>query len=167
MFSLIRPFFEIAFFKRTPDTLPFGVNYLFWVLSISLLVSCLVMYVANALTVKHIVLFFSAFLVFAGLLYSFLSFLNKKERFLQTLSASVGADIAINLSIIPAVYATEVFPESSISFKLGGTAILLSLAWSVLVLAHILQAASELKYSDCLLFSVAINFIMLTLSYYL
>ena len=165
--NFIRPFFEIAFFRRSPDSLPSSETYVYQVLLIAVLVSCGFVYILERLSVRYLIFYAISIVCFAAFIYVLLTAVNKIERFKQTFVAGMGVDIVINVMMLPAAYSTIAFPEGSVAFNLGVVATLLSLVWAMGVLAFILRAATELKPVECIILAVSINMFMVILSNYI
>lgn len=163
----IRPFFEIAFFQRGPESLPSSERYVYQILLIAFIVSCAFVSIMDRLSARYLVVYAISILCFAAFIYFLLNVVNKPERFKQTFVAGLGVDIVINLMMIPAAYSTVAFPNDSLAYNLGVIATVLSLFWSVGILAFILHSATELKPIECIILAISINFLMLMLSSYI
>lgn len=167
MLDFIRPFFEIAFFKRGPETLPSSERYVYQVLTLAVLLSCVFVQVLGRFSTRYLLFYAASIICFAAFIYVLLSFVGKVERFKQTFVAGIGVDIAINIMMLPAAYSTTAFAESSLAFNLGVLATLLSLVWSVAILAEILHSSTELSRTECTVISISINLFMILLSSYI
>lgn len=164
MFNFLRPFFEIAFFQRSPETLPSDERYVYLTMLALTLVSVGIVHMLGRLSVSYLLVLLASFVIMAFILQQLLGYVKKTERFKQTFSAVLGTDMAINIMMLPAAYASITFPVESLSFQLGGTAILLSFVWSIGVLGHILHLATDLKRLDCNIIALCIKLFMLMLS---
>jgi len=164
MHSFFRPLFEIAFFKRSPASLPATTNYMVVLLVLTFFVAIVSVYISEIPNPNLIFKLIFLVSLSAAILYTILNYVNKKERFAQAFSAKLGANIVINILLLPAVYTITHSPENSLAFLLSSVGYLLSIGWSVAVYAYILREASELGKVECGLLAVSISLLMLLLS---
>jgi hypothetical protein len=143
MLKLFKPLIEIAFFKRGPEILPVFRSYTYLVIGLYLLITGLA-FIVSELPIAHyiptIVLSLSAY---ALLSITILSITKKQERIWQTFTALVGTDVIITILVLPAVFLLINFPSESAAFQLGQMSYILTMIWSVAVIAVILNAATE------------------------
>lgn len=96
--------------------------------------------------------------------YSVLAAMQRLARFVQTFSAIVGVAVIFNLMTWPVIM---VLADTSYSDEQRSSATLLFLAllgWEVLVKAHILRHALEMKMLGALALSFSLFFIVIALS---
>ena len=107
---------------------------------------------------------FLGFIVQLGFTWFILRALNRSARFLQTFCAFVGIGILFNLLSWPVFGA---FTDEAISESLKSSlslVFLLLISWEVLVKAHILRHALEMRMIGALALSFSLFFISVALS---
>ena len=161
--SVLRNLLALLFLKSAPQDLPY---------SLRLTMQLAVFYVFSGIVVLQstlnpddvyfgIILGFLVQLIFS---YTVLAALNHSARFLQTLSALLGAGMLFNILSWP-VFSVLADETSQDSIKATMSLLfLLLISWEVLVKAHIFKHALEMKMFGALALSFSLLFISLTLS---
>jgi hypothetical protein len=93
-------------------------------------------------------------LLIAGLLRVVLAMKGLQARFLQTASALFGCGVVINLATMPVQLMADQQDSGSLSGDLGVVLYLFLLLWALVVVAHILRHALEIRFVAGLLLSL-------------
>lgn len=143
MLKLFKPMFEIAFFKRGPDSLPANNAYLGLMLVAYIIATCVAYMIAKLPMRQLLPSLVLSVLAYGVLTYVPLNLAKKPERMRQTFAAFVGADVIITVLMFPALFLLVSFPQESLAYQLGQASFLMTIVWSIVVIAVILNDALE------------------------
>lgn len=140
MKALINYLVDLCLLRATPQDLPASNVLLVLFAAINVLVG--VAMVADARPALSAALFESAFSVvlMLGILYLGLKVMKKPNRFVQTGSALMGAELVLSLLTLPLISWSRQGASSE-----AGLLLLVLLTWSLVVLGHILRHAFDIK----------------------
>ena len=93
-----------------------------------------------------------------------LSSLNLRARFVQTVTALVGAGIIFNLLAWPVLYFADIENATDSAMQMLSLLVLMLISWEVLVTAHIYRNTLNTKMTQAVILSMALFFISLSLS---
>jgi hypothetical protein len=149
--------------KTAPEDLPYSSGLMNRIIFVYLVSGLVVQsgIVEPSLSISRMLLNLAIMVFFT---YVFLSSLELKARFVQTLSALVGVGIVFNLLAWPLLkqLGKEASPE-----PLAGIIpllVLLLMSWELLVTAHIYRHALNMKMGHAIILSLGLFFISITLS---
>jgi len=111
---------------------------------------------AANMIIDVVVIMFFTYIVFQAL--------NRKPRFIQSVSALLGVGILFHLLAWPVLMQQTVVDDVQMLSMAASLAMLLLISWNLLVTAHILKQAIESGMTNAILLSFALFFISMTLS---
>jgi hypothetical protein len=153
--AIVHFFIDLCLLRRAPQDLPAAQAVLGLVVGASLLGSMLLAITAGEKAVIGLLQGGLDVGLLLVLLFAILRQINKPARLLQTGTALIGADTLIGLlALLPLSLATAV-DESSSLLILAGILFLLLVVWGVLVTAHILRHAFEIRLSQGIFLAIA------------
>ncbi|MBT8141336.1 MAG: hypothetical protein KJO88_03125 [Gammaproteobacteria bacterium] len=143
MLKILKPLADIAFFSRGPDILPSSNAFIGLVIVLFSVATAVAFYVAKLSMMYLLPTLLLSIAAYAVLTLVPLRIAQKQERVAQTFAAFLGTDAVITLLTVPALFLLVNFPSDSLSYQLGQASYLLTLIWSIAVIAVILNAAME------------------------
>ncbi len=138
--TLFNSFLEICLFQRGPQDLPTSGFFLGIVFVISLSVALLLNLINLSFqhAVVAVILNFAVVIIITQLI---LRLYNKPMRFVQTLTAQLGAGIVISVFAVPVVVMLVYAEKHDVSMTTGSLFWLGLFIWEIAVTAHILRHA--------------------------
>jgi hypothetical protein len=158
--ALAQFFIDLCLLRRNPQDLPASAALFGLVLAVALLGGLLLSVSAGASLVAGLGQTLLDLLLMLGALHLVLKALNKRARYLQTATALVGADAVIGfVALLPVSLARPAVDgaEPSGGVLLAGLLFLALLAWSVLVVGHILRHALDLTLAQGVVIAIAFD----------
>lgn len=157
MLAIVHFFLELCLLRRKPQDLPASAALLAMVLSAGLLGGVLLSVTAGAALWEGAGQTALDFLLMLGALHVALKITGKLPRFVQTATALVGADTLIGLlALLPVGLASPTI-EDSPRLLMAGLMFMALVAWSVLITAHILRHAFDIKLMQGAMIAVAFD----------
>ncbi|MGB5835054.1 MAG: hypothetical protein WBG92_24135 [Thiohalocapsa sp.] len=157
MLAIPHFFLELCLLKRTPQDLPASNALLTLVVVVGLLGGMLLSVTAGAAFLVGIGQTLLDFLIMLGALHLALKLTGKLPRFVQTATALVGADALVGFVALLPVGLAGPNIEDSPQLLLAGLMFMALVAWSVLVTAHILRHAFDIKLIQGAMIAVAFD----------
>lgn len=156
MFELIVLFFDICMVKKTPQDLPYSINFLKILVVINIFVNFLLSNISVNWfdSLLKAVAGVSMMVVFS---WSSLFFVRKSGRFCQTTSALLGTDTMISIFSLPAVASIAINQAGLLAFLMMIGLII----WYWVITGHIMRNALQQSFS----FSLGLAFLYLLVSY--
>ncbi|MEA3277178.1 MAG: hypothetical protein U9Q81_18205 [Pseudomonadota bacterium] len=154
MQSLIRFFFELCLLRRAPQDLPGSSTLLGLVLVVDLLVGMLLATSAGLSPGLGLVQSLVDLFFMLALLYGALYLLDRVARFLQAATALLGSGALLGLiGVVPLSMAPA--PDAAEQPAMAVLLFLVLVAWSVLVMGHILRHTFDLRLGQGTAIAVA------------
>ncbi len=160
MLSLIQFFVDLCLLRRNPQDLPASPALFGVVLSVALLGGVLLSVTAGSGVVAALAQSMLDLLLLLGVLHLALKVLDKRARYLQTATALLGADALIGfVALVPVGLAAPAggAGEPGAELLLAGLMFLALVAWSVLVVGHILRHALGLTLAQGIVIAIAFD----------
>ncbi len=157
MLAIVHFFVELCLLRRTPQDLPASPALLALMLCIGLFGGVLLAVTAGAGLLAGVGQTALDFLLMLGALHLALKITDKLPRFVQTATALVGADTLIGLIALLPVGLAGPTIEDSPQLLLAGLMFMALVAWSVLIVAHILRHAFDIKLMQGAIIAVAFD----------
>jgi hypothetical protein len=160
LLALVHFFIDLCLLRRNPQDLPASPALFGIVLAIALAAGLLLAVTAGAAWIGGIAQTLLDLLLMLGVLHLALKALNKQSRYLQTATALVGADAVIGLvALLPVSLARPIATgaEPGGEVLLAGLFFLALVAWSVLVVGHILRHAFDLTLAQGVVIAIALD----------
>lgn len=163
MLAIVHFFIELCVLRRKPQDLPASTALLGAVLLVGLLGGALLSVTAGASLPAGIGQTAVDLMLLLGALHVGLRLVDKPARFLQTATALVGADTLIGfLALVPVGLAGSDVDDSA-QLLLSGLSFMALVAWSVVITAHILRHAFEIKLLQGAAIAVAYDLVSLVI----
>ncbi len=160
MLALAYFFIDLCVLRRKPQDLPASPALFGIVLGVALLGGLLLSVTAGASLVTGLGQTLLDLLLMLGVLHLALKALNKQARYLQAATALVGADVVIGLvALLPVslVRPVVVGAEPGSDMLIAGLLFLALVAWSVLVVGHILRHTFDLTLAQGVVIAIAFD----------
>lgn len=161
MLALIQFFVDLCLLRRKPQDLPASPVLFAAVLAVAVLGGLLLSVTAGSGVVGALAQSLLDLLLLLGVLHLALKALDKQARYLQTATALLGADAVIGfVALVPvglAAPAAGAGAEPGAELLLAGLMFLALVAWSVLVVGHILRHALDLSLAQGIVIAVAFD----------
>lgn len=141
MSALSKVFFLISIFRRGPQDLPASAFLLWLTMLLNTLFGLGVMAVYGDYN-RALIQQLSGLCIVAGFVWCVLRLSGRQNRFLQTLSAQLGADMVTTVIAVPILYL--VFPDSNSPVVL--VFLLAYTVWNVAIFGHILRHALSASF---------------------
>lgn len=167
MGRLLNVFVDICLLRAGPQDLPGSVFLVLLTALLSLLTGTLV--IVGTFGTLHAALTAQLLdiLLLLGLLRLVLQFTGKSARFLQTAAALFGSGVLINLVTMPIQLLGSGGSSTSDSGGLSGLLYLFLILWALVIVAHIVRQALEVRMASGILISLAyfliVNYIVQSL----
>ncbi len=161
MFELLKLFYDIALFKKSPADIPSSPFLQGLVIVSYLTINFLILFMSNswANAVVQIVVEISLIAIFCHVV---LSWHKKLARYSQTFIALLGVDVVISLCAIPALASLSTpMPEKSSFYLVAVFVYILLVLWHWLAAGHIFRKA----LSESFVFGLGISLLYLMISY--
>lgn len=171
MYSLLNLLWEICLLRKGPQDLPSSfvlLKFLIFCYALSGLLVLMVGLGADALLIMLVLIAADMALV-SGLTYAMLNFLGRTARFVQTLAALFGVGALLQMIALP----LSVWLQREQALASGSNAFipsllsLLLLAWSVVIMGHILHHAFSVARGIGILYALVYVIISLTMGEWL
>jgi hypothetical protein len=148
--QLVYFFIDLCLLRRKPQDLPASTTLFGLVLGVALLGGLLLSMTAGASLLSGVAQTLLDLFLMLGVLHVALKAVNKRARYLQTATALVGADAVIGfVALLPVTLAGPALgAEPGPDVLLAGLLFLALVAWSVLVVGHILRHAFDLPLAQ-------------------
>ena len=157
LLAIVNFFLELCLLRRKPQDLPASPVLLALVLATGLFGGVLLSVTAGAGLMEGVGQTALDFLLMIGALHLALKLTGKLPRFVQTATALAGADTLIGfLALLPVGLAGPTI-EDSPQLLLAGLMFMALVAWSVLITAHILRHAFDIKLMQAAIIAVAFD----------
>jgi hypothetical protein len=159
LLQLVYFFIDLCLLRRQPQDLPASATLFGLVLAVAVMGGLLLSVTAGASLVAALGQTLLDLLLMLGVLHLALKATGKQGRYLQTGTALVGADAVIGLvALLPVTLARpSVGAEPGADALLAGLLFLALVAWSVLVVGHILRHAFGLSLAQGVIVAVAFD----------
>jgi len=157
LLAIVHFFIELCLLRRKPQDLQASAALLLMVLVAGLLGGVLLAVSAGAALLAGVGQTALDFLLMLGVLHLALKLTDKLPRFLQTATALVGADTVVGIvALVPVALAGPSLDDSP-QLLLAGLMFMALVAWSVLITAHILRHAFDIKLMQGAIIAVAFD----------
>jgi hypothetical protein len=157
LLAIVYFFIELCLLRRKPQDLPASAALLAVVLVAGLLGGVLLSVSAGAALLAGVGQTLLDFLLMLGVLHLALKFTDKLPRFLQTATALVGADTLVGIVALVPVGLAGPGLDDSPRLLLAGLLFMALVAWSVVITAHILRHAFDIKLMQGAIAAVAFD----------
>jgi hypothetical protein len=160
LLALVHFFIDLCLLRRNPQDLPASPALLGVVLAVALAGGLLLSITAGSSWFAGIAQTVLDLLLMLGVLHLVLKALNKQARYLQAATALVGADAVIGLvALLPVSLARPIAAgaEPGGDVLLAGLLFMALVAWSVLVVGHILRNAFDLTLAQGVVIAIAFD----------
>ena len=151
---LINVFVDICLLRAGPQALPASRFLLGLTLLLGLVTGTVVLVEGAGGPLPALLLQLIDLALVLGLLYLATSLSGLQARFLQTATALLGSGVLINLISMPLQLLMGDDPSTSLFGELAVLLYLLLIPWALLVVAHVLRHAFELRLSAAMLISL-------------
>ena len=152
--------------RAGPQDLPFSARLLNF-LVILYVISGVVAFAGTIDTELAFINMIGDIMVMLFYTYLVLKTLNRKPRFLQTVTAMVGIGILFHLLAWPLLQQTQIIEGETVISPGASLLMLLLLSWSLLINAHIYRQALETGIVSAIMLSFALFFVSLAVSRFL
>lgn len=160
MLALVHFFIDLCLLRRNPQDLPASAALFGVVLAVAVLGGVLLSVTAGASLAAGLAQTLLDLLLMLGVLHLALKVLSKQSRYLQAATALVGADVVIGLvALLPVSLSRPIVTgtEPGGDVLLAGLLFLALVAWSVLVVGHILRHAFDLTLAQGVVIAIAFD----------
>ncbi|KAA6185197.1 hypothetical protein F2Q65_09830 [Thiohalocapsa marina] len=157
MLPILHFFVELCLLRRRPQDLPGSRALLGLVVLAALLGGMLLAITAGASVMAGLAQTALDILLLLGALHLGLKLLNRQPRFLQTATSLLGADTLIGVVALLPVGLAAPGTDAGGQLMLAGLLFLGLVVWSVLVAAHILRHALEIRLAQGAAIAVAFD----------
>ncbi|MCK4493355.1 MAG: hypothetical protein KAU26_04825 [Methylococcales bacterium] len=161
MFELLKFFYELALFKKSPEDIPTSSFLQLAVIFSYIVISFLMFFMSSSWTqaLLHIAVEMILIALFCRIV---LSWHKKLARYSQTFIALLGVDVVISLCAFPAVASLNTpMPEKSSFYLVVVLVYILLVLWHWLAAGHIFRKS----LSESFIFGLGISLLYLMLSY--
>ncbi len=143
MIAIAYFFIDLCLLRRAPQDAPASVALLALVSTVGLVSSSLLTITAEHRLVVGLLQTLTDYTLLFTVLWIALSFTNKQRRFMQTITALIGADTLLSLlALLPMILALTATTDSAQLF-FAGLLFLGLIGWNLLVTGHILRHALD------------------------
>jgi len=160
LLALVYFFIDLCLLRRKPQELPASPALFGLVLAVAVLGGSLLSVTAGASLMSGLGQTLLDLLLMLGVLHVALKALKKDARYLQTATALVGADAVVGfVALLPVSLARPVAEgaDPGGDMLLAGLLFLALVAWSVLVVGHILRHAFDLTLAQGVVIAIAFD----------
>lgn len=157
LLAILHFFLELSVLRRKPQDLPASTILLALVLVFGMLSGVLLSVTAGAAWPTGIGQTALDLLLMLGALHLALKLTDKLPRFVQTATALVGADTLIGVIALVPVGLAAPPVEDSQQLLLPGLMFIVLVAWSVMIAAHILRHAFDIKLAQGAVIAIAFD----------
>jgi hypothetical protein len=160
LLALVHFFIDLCLLRRNPQDLPASAALFGVVLAVAVLGGVLLSVTAGASLAAGLAQTLLDLLLMLGVLHLALKVLNKQPRYLQAATALVGADVVIGLvALLPVSLSRPIVTgaEPGGDVLLAGMLFLALVAWSVLVVGHILRHVFNLTLAQGVVIAIAFD----------
>lgn len=159
MLQLVYFFVDLCLLRRKPQDLPASTTLFGLVLGVALLGGLLLSVTAGASLLAGIGQTALDLILMLGVLHVALKAMKKQARYLQTATALVGADAVVGfVALVPVSLARPALgAEPAADVLFAGLLFLALVAWSVLIVGHILRHAFDLPLAQGVIIAIAFD----------
>lgn len=159
LLAILHFFIELSMLRRKPQDLPTSPVLLALVLVAGMLGGILLSVTAGAAWSAGIGQTALDLLLMLGALHLGLKLTNRLPRFVQTATALVGADTLVGVVALVPVGLVGPSVEDSQQLVVPGLMFIVLVAWSVVIAAHILRHAFDIKMAQGAVIAIAFDIV--------